>query len=192
MAYDDALFQLGMDLTRSSTAQKEDHGLAARTAQSQEPVRGQYEDRKDYFIERNGVRFAGSHLIIDLFGARRLDDLKHIERTLKRCVEVAGATLLHIHLHHFTPNGGVSGVAVLSESHISIHSWPEADYAALDVFMCGNAKPHLCVDILRDAFDAREVVVKEHQRGEELSKASWQAAAAARTSGQEAAERRAA
>jgi S-adenosylmethionine decarboxylase len=168
MAYDDALFQLGMDLTRSSTAQKEDHDVAARPA---------HDERKDFFIERDGVRFAGSHLIIDLFGARRLDDLEHIERTLRRCVDVAGATLLHLHLHHFTPNGGVSGVAVLSESHISIHSWPEADYAALDVFMCGEAKPHLCVDVLKRAFQARQVAVREHKRGEELDRLSWKAAA---------------
>ncbi|MGE3064491.1 MAG: adenosylmethionine decarboxylase [Hyphomicrobiaceae bacterium] len=168
MAFNDTLFQLGMDLTRSSTAQKEDHGIVAQVA---------HEDRKDFFIEREGVRFAGTHLIIDLFGARRLDDIKHIERTLKRCVEVAGATLLHIHLHHFTPNGGVSGVAVLSESHISIHSWPEADYAALDVFMCGEAKPALAVPVLKEAFQAREVVVKEHLRGEELEQMKWRAAA---------------
>ncbi len=176
MAFNDTLFQLGMDLTRSSTAQKEDFGNAPG-AQNGEQVRGSHEDRKDFFIERDGVRFAGSHLIIDLFGAKRLDDLRHIERTLKRCVEIAGATLLHIHLHHFTPNGGVSGVAVLSESHISIHSWPEADYAALDVFMCGDAKPHLTIDVLKHAFDARHVVVKEHRRGEELTELSWQAAA---------------
>jgi S-adenosylmethionine decarboxylase len=157
MAFNDTLFQLGMDLTRSSTAQKEDLNEIARVA---------HEDRKDYFIERDGVRFAGQHLIIDLFGARRVDDLKHVERTLKRCVEVAGATLLHIHLHHFTPNGGVSGVAVLSESHISIHSWPEADYAALDVFMCGNCQPQLCVDVLREAFFAREVIQRAPARRE--------------------------
>ena len=167
MAYDDALFQLGMDLTRSSTAQKEEYGKTAP---------GAHDDRKDFFIERDGVRFAGTHLIIDLFGARRLDDLRHIERTLKRCIEVAGATLLHIHLHHFTPNGGVSGVAVLSESHISVHTWPEADYAAFDVFMCGEAKPHLVIDVLERAFDAQKVVVKEHSRGEELSLSDWQAA----------------
>ncbi|HUJ36188.1 MAG TPA: adenosylmethionine decarboxylase [Hyphomicrobium sp.] len=135
-----------------------------------------HEDRKDFFIERDGVRFAGTHLIVDLFGARRLDDLEHIKRTLKRCVEVAGATLLHIHLHHFTPNGGVSGVAVLSESHISIHSWPEADYAALDVFMCGNAQPHKCIEVLREAFSARDVLVKTHHRGSELDELKWQAA----------------
>src|ERR1700730_10494027 len=164
MAYTDSLCQLGMDLTRSSTAQKEDHGQSAHVA---------HDDRKDYFIERDGHRYAGTHLIIDLFGAKRLDDLKHIKETLKRCVEVAGATLLHIHLHHFTPNGGVSGVAVLAESHISIHSWPEADYAALDVFMCGDAQPQKCIDILREAFGARDVVVKTHHRGSELDELKW-------------------
>ena len=183
MAYDDALFQLGMDLTRSSTAQEEEYGETAHVAQTS--VRGfrnaakrvsDDDDRKDFLIEREGVRFAGHHLIIDLYGARRLDDLKHVERTLKRCAEVAGATLLHTHLHHFTPNNGVAGMAVLSESHISIHSWPEANYAALDVFMCGETKPHLVIDVLRQAFQARDVVVKEHKRGEEMDQLNWQAA----------------
>jgi len=128
MAYHDALFQLGMDLTRSSTAHEEDLDGTARVVHDDND---QQEDRKDFFIERDGVRYAGNHLIIDLFGAQRLDDIEHVEHTLKKCVDTAGASLLHIHLHHFTPNGGVSGVAVLSESHISIHSWPEADYAAL-------------------------------------------------------------
>jgi len=168
MAFNDTLFQLGMDLTRSSTAQEEGNREAAQVA---------HEDRNDFFIERDGIRYAGTHIIVDLFGARRLDEIEHIKETLKRCVEVAGATLLHIHLHHFTPNGGVSGVAVLSESHISIHSWPEADYAALDVFMCGDAKPELCIGILREAFSAKEVVVKTHHRGSELEELKWQAAA---------------
>ena len=168
MAYTDALFQLGMDLTRSSTAQKEDHGHSALA---------QTEDRKDHFIERDGVRCAGTHLIIDLFGAKRLDDLRHISDTLKKCVEVAGATLLHIHLHHFTPNGGVSGVAVLAESHISIHSWPEADYAALDVFMCGDAKPHLTIDVLESAFRPERTVVKEHLRANSIPERTWETVA---------------
>lgn len=169
MAFYDTLFQLGMDLTRSSTAQEEDRREAARVA---------HEDRKDFFIERDGVRFAGTHLIVDLFGARRLDDIQHIKRTLERCVDVAGATLLHIHLHHFTPNGGVSGVAVLAESHISIHSWPEANYAALDVFMCGDAKPQNCVEVLCEAFDAEDVVLTTHHRGSKLKDRSWRAARA--------------
>ena len=57
-----------------------------------------HDDRKDHFTERDGVRCAGTHYIVDLFGAKRLDDLKLIKETLKRCVEVAGANLLHIHL----------------------------------------------------------------------------------------------
>jgi S-adenosylmethionine decarboxylase len=119
----------------------------------------------DFFIERNGVRFAGSHLIVDLYGAQRLDELEFIEDTLRKCVEVAGATLLHIHLHPFEPNGGVSGVAVLAESHISIHSWPERGYAALDIFMCGKARPQRCIEVLLSAFSPQRVLIEENLRG---------------------------
>lgn len=122
-------------------------------------------DRKDFFTERDGVTFAGIHLIVDLWGASRLDDIDFIEATLKACVDVAEATLLHIHLHHFTPNLGVSGVAVLAESHISIHTWPEYGYAAMDIFMCGDAKPENAVDVLREAFQPERVDVGEHLRG---------------------------
>lgn len=166
MALDDALFQLGMDLDRcSSTAQTEEN-------YSDCGPKPAHEDRKDYFCERNGVRFAGTHLIIDLLNAKRLDDLKHVEDTFRRCVEVAGATLLHIHMHHFTPNGGVSGVAVLAESHISIHSWPEYGYAALDVFMCGASDPHATIDVLREAFEPDQVIITEHLRGKEAAQAA--------------------
>ncbi len=124
------------------------------------------EDRPDHFATRNGVRCAGVHLIVDLHGAKRLDDIEHIEATLRRCVEAARATLLHIHLHHFQPSG-VSGVAVLAESHISIHTWPEAGYAALDVFMCGSADPDMCIPVLREAFSAKRVGVNEILRGQD-------------------------
>ena len=71
------------------------------------------EDRDDHFAMRDGVRCAGVHLIIDLHGAEGLNDIDLIETTLRRCVDAAQATLLHIHVHHFQPNG-VSGVAVLA------------------------------------------------------------------------------
>lgn len=159
MSASDALFQLGMDLASgSSTAQTE--------AQDYDP-RGDSpgEERKDFFVERNGARYAGTHLLIDLWGAERLDDIEFVRRTLVDCVEAAGASLLHIHLHHFTPNQGVSGVAVLAESHISIHSWPETGYAALDVFMCGDAEPHKAVEVLRRNFKPATVSVEEVMRG---------------------------
>ena len=123
------------------------------------------DERDDHFVVRNGVRCAGVHLIIDVYDADHLDDIDHIETTLRHCVDAAGATLLHIHLHHFQPNG-VSGVAVLAESHISIHTWPEAGYAALDVFMCGKADPDKCVPVLREAFGAKRIAVSELLRGQ--------------------------
>jgi len=123
------------------------------------------EDRKDYFIERNGTRYAGTHLIVDLWGAERLDDLAHVEAALRNAVIAAKATLLHIHLHHFTPNRGISGVAVLAESHISIHTWPENGYAALDIFMCGDAEPQATIAVLRDAFKPERLAVEEILRG---------------------------
>lgn len=157
MAYDDTLFQLGMDLARgSSTAQKEDHGSSADVARD----KGKYDD-----IERDGVRSAGTELNIDLFGARKLDDVKHIERTLKRCVEVAGATVLRIHLHQVSPDGAISGVAVLPEAHLSIRTWPKADYAALDLFMGSSGEPLKVLDVLKQAFRPTEMSLREHQRG---------------------------
>ena len=128
---------------------------------------GDADERNDHFVVRHGVRCAGAHLIVDLYDAERLDDFDHIETTLRRCVDAAGATLLHIHLHHFKLNGGISGVAVLAESHISIHTWPEAGYAALDVFMCGKADPDACIPILREAFRAKRVDVDEILRGKD-------------------------
>ena len=117
-------------------------------------------------MSEDGVEFAGSHLIIDLFGARHLDNAAHIEKAFRDCIEACGATLLHIHTHVFEPNGGVSGVAVLAESHISTHTWPEREYAAFDVFMCGDAQPRKAIEILRNAFEAREVRVTDIRRGE--------------------------
>ncbi len=121
--------------------------------------------RKDFFVERHGLRFAGTHLIVDLFDAEGLDDKARIETALKACVAAAGATLLHLHLHDFTPNGGISGVAVLAESHISFHNWPEYGFAALDVFMCGDADPHRTIEVMRRAFRPGRVAITEHLRG---------------------------
>ncbi|UOM34844.1 adenosylmethionine decarboxylase [Acuticoccus sp. I52.16.1] len=122
----------------------------------------------EHMMLRDGVRCAGAHIIVDVYGGERLDDLQHIEETLKECVDVAGATLLHVHLHHFDENGGVSGVAVLAESHISIHSWPEHKYAALDIFMCGETQPDACIDVLRKAFTPKNIAVSEFLRGRGL------------------------
>jgi S-adenosylmethionine decarboxylase len=155
-----ALLRSDKGLGLPSTARKKDSKIAKVSVVK--PVAD--DDRHDHFAVRNGVRCAGVHLIVDLHGANGLNDIDLIEATLRRCVTAAGATLLHIHLHHFQPSG-VSGVAVLAESHISIHTWPEAGYAALDIFMCGNANPDACIPVLREAFTAERVEVEEILRG---------------------------
>jgi S-adenosylmethionine decarboxylase len=122
-------------------------------------------ETEDHFIIRDGKEFAGTHIIIDLWQASRLDELAHMESAMREAVKVCGATLLHIHLHHFTPSGGISGVAVLAESHISVHTWPERDFAAFDVFMCGDAQPENAIPVLQRYFSPGRINVSQHYRG---------------------------
>lgn len=119
----------------------------------------------DHFVEIDGVRFAGHHLIIDLWQAHGLDRIDRIERALRVASEAAGATVLKIDLHRFASSGGVSGVAILAESHMSIHTWPERAYAAVDIFMCGETRPHEAIPVLKAAFRPARVEVIEHRRG---------------------------
>ena len=119
----------------------------------------------DHFVTVKEETFAGTHLLLDLWDAVGLDDADLIERALHDAAAISGASLLHLHLHQFTPSGGISGVAVLAESHISIHTWPERGYAAFDLFMCGDTHPELAVPILRRAFSAARTEVTNIQRG---------------------------
>lgn len=122
-------------------------------------------EKRDYFVERDGVVFAGMHLLVEMWGARNLDDPAVIETALCDAARSAGATILHTHAHRFSPYGGVSGVAVLAESHISIHTWPERDFLALDIFMCGECDPHKCIPVLKDVFAPTSIQLAEHRRG---------------------------
>lgn len=153
-------FQLGTDLDPGSNPPRLD-----TEADIERAVTAVEAAPKDFFVERDGRRFAGTHLIIDLFGAERLDDQAIVERALRDCVAAAGASLLHIHLHRFALNGGISGVAVLAESHISVHTWPERAYAAFDIFMCGETAPERAVEVLRQAFRPARLAVEEYLRG---------------------------
>ncbi|QEO17176.1 adenosylmethionine decarboxylase [Acetobacter vaccinii] len=129
------------------------------------PVATTEEERTDYFVERDGEKFAGTHLLVDMWGAKNLDDPERIDQTLREAALTAGATILHSHFHHFTPNGGVSGVVVLAESHISIHTWPERNFAAVDIFMCGACDPHMAIPVMQRLFQAKRLDVSEERRG---------------------------
>ena len=125
----------------------------------------------DYLATVRGKRCAGAHLIIDLYDVEpaRLKDAGRSEAALRTCIERAKATLLHIHLHVFSEGGGISGVAVLAESHISVHTWPEVGYGAFDVFMCGKTEPEEAIHVLKEVFAPKTCDVQLLARGSALA-----------------------
>ena len=119
----------------------------------------------DHFVEENGQIFAGHHYLIDMWDCLYLEDENKVKDLLKRAAEEAGASVLQTNIHHFGEGQGVSGVAILAESHISIHTWPERNFAAFDIFMCGNTNPELSLNFLKEKFKPSKVEIKKLKRG---------------------------
>lgn len=96
---------------------------------------------------------AGQHLLADLSGIepQRLSDCATLELLLRQAAQAAGAHVLFSHFHGFGTGLGVTGVVLLAESHITIHTWPENGYAAADIFMCGAAQPELALAVIEQA-----------------------------------------
>lgn len=117
-----------------------------------------------HLTSQNGETYAGTHLIIDLHNAHHLDDQPLIEQALRDATTATGATLLHIHSHRFSPQG-VTAMAILAESHISCHTWPEIGFAAFDIFMCGATSPHAAIPVLQTAFETDTIHIRELHRG---------------------------
>lgn len=105
-------------------------------------------------------------LLAELYGvpSASLDDLDLVARALREGVETIGATALGESFHRFSPQG-VSGTIVIAESHLSIHTWPEASYAALDIFTCGGLDPRSGFTAIGEILGAKRVRVKEVLRG---------------------------
>ncbi len=102
----------------------------------------------------------GKHYLIDL---RDCDPeiIKSVGPTREivlRAAKECGATILDDHFHQFHPIG-VSGVVLIAESHISVHTWPENGFAAADIFTCGEMKPQVAIDIMREGFRAKETTM---------------------------------
>ena len=109
----------------------------------------------------------GRHLIVEMMGSpyHRLNNITFIDNVFREACTIGSLTLLKMQLHQFEPFG-VSGVAVLAESHISIHTWPEKSYAALDIFVCGkNANPELALKYIEEQMEATSLNVKTFDRG---------------------------
>jgi S-adenosylmethionine decarboxylase len=110
----------------------------------------------------------GTHLLADLHGvdAALLRDPASIDELLRRAATAAGARILHSHFHSFGEGLGVTGVLLLAESHISIHTWPEAGFAAADIFMCGAAQPMLALAVIENALRPFERQLRTVERGQ--------------------------
>jgi len=107
----------------------------------------------------------GLHLLVDFFDASNLQNIEFIEQTLRAAAYACNANVLSVNLHSFGENHGVTGVAVLAESHITIHTWSETSYIAIDIFMCGSCNPHNAIAILEAAFKPGSSKISEHKRG---------------------------
>ncbi|MCD6080853.1 MAG: adenosylmethionine decarboxylase [Candidatus Omnitrophica bacterium 4484_49] len=122
-------------------------------------------EKKSVYCKGEVFNYAGTHLLIEMWGAKNIDSAETVKEILKEAVSACGATLLYIHTHTFSPYNGVSGVAVISESHISVHTWPEFGYAAVDIFVCGNVDPYKAVPVIKEGFQAEDIQVMELKRG---------------------------
>lgn len=108
----------------------------------------------------------GKHCILELYGcdSAKLDDEAFLRDTITAAAKRAGATLLNLISHRFEPQG-VTGLALLAESHISIHTWPESGYAAVDVFTCGDhTMPERACEVLWQELNASKHKLSSFRR----------------------------
>jgi len=106
------------------------------------------------------------HLIADFTAPRFIEDRRGVKRILLGAAKAANNTALKTSIHKF-PVQGVTGVVLLAESHIAIHTWPEFNYIAIDIFTCGQkTRPYRALDYLKKAFCPKKVKVQFIERGE--------------------------
>lgn len=109
----------------------------------------------------------GRHMLLELFDCDldAINNLDSVKETLVEAARRAQATIVDVVFHEFNPFG-ISGVVVIAESHLSIHTWPEYRYAAVDVFSCGDVlQPEVAANYLAEQFGAERMSVVEVQRG---------------------------
>ncbi|MBZ4666524.1 adenosylmethionine decarboxylase [Mahella sp.] len=109
----------------------------------------------------------GRHILAEMYGCAPeiLDDQETVEKIMVQAAIEAGAEVREVAFHKFSPQG-VSGVVVISESHLAIHTWPEFAYAAVDVFTCGTrVNPWDACNYLTEKFKAEHMTATEVKRG---------------------------
>lgn len=124
------------------------------------------QDKKSAIEQSQALATNGKHVLYDMYGcdAAKLDDLDYLVDLIVGAANNSGATVLGKLSHKFEPQG-VTAIALLAESHISIHTWPELGYAAVDVLTCGeNMDPLKCMNLISDALQPKEFVEKLIER----------------------------
>lgn len=108
----------------------------------------------------------GRHLLVEYGGCEGhiLDDRAAVETLMRAAAEAAGATIVTSTFHQFAPQG-VSGVVVVEESHLSIHTWPELGYAAVDFYTCGDCEPEAAHRLLQEGLGATDFELIRVERG---------------------------
>ncbi len=121
------------------------------------------------------MKAVGRHLILEMWGCDNLNSTEVAERALREMVEALDVTLLDLKVYPFSPVG-VTGIAIVAESHLVIHTWPELGYAAVDVFTCGAPRdPEAAIAVLRAHYQPDHVQVMEMIRGQ-VDDEQWAAA----------------
>ena len=119
----------------------------------------------DYFVEKDGQRFAGIHLLIDFWEAKNLTNRITVENALREAAISANATAINLQLNQYSEIPAISGILVLAKSNIRIHTWPENSFAAIGIFMCGDCNPYDCIAVLKKAFEPGNTTLLERRRG---------------------------
>ena len=106
----------------------------------------------------------GEHITIDFLGVKKDYSPEFYEKVIYKIAKAAKVEILNVSSHKFEPQG-VTALAMLAESHLSIHTWPETGVAKCDIFTCGdNCLPEKAVEYMKGAFKATEVTSQEHER----------------------------
>ncbi len=109
----------------------------------------------------------GRQILVEFYDCDtdKINDVEYIESSFLKATRLSGATIISHNFHKFSPYG-VSGVVVIAESHVSIHSWPEYNYAAVDIFTCGDTiDPWVIQEHLKEAFNSQNTSSMEMKRG---------------------------
>jgi S-adenosylmethionine decarboxylase proenzyme len=113
------------------------------------------------------VQALGRQIVVEYYNCKKdfLNDVAYIKRAMHGAAVACGASIVDEVFHLFNPHG-VSGVVVIAESHLAIHTWPEYGYAAVDLFTCGEEiNPEIAFEHLRDSLVAASFSVMEMKRG---------------------------